>query len=330
MIVFYRRIDSGVISRVGFPATINEMPHSIPMPSLTKASGISFLPKKECNCNNLHVVPLCMPKGTREKSAILQWQRPLEVALLHFNQKDFISSDPIQVPHACAPGPDREIMAFFSAIFAWGQRKTIINKAKELYDRMDRAPYAFVLSHQDTDLKRLQGFCHRTFNDTDLLYCIAFLHAHYRQSDTLEDAFLLGWDTTDEDTAGAITGFHDYFFSLPYPSERTRKHIPSPTRGSSCKRLNMLLRWMVRCDTQGVDFGCWNTIRMDQLVIPLDVHVGRVARTLGLLRRKQDDWQAAVELTHNLRLLCPEDPVRYDFALFGMGVLDKTCGSFMA
>lgn len=271
-----------------------------------------------------------MRQRTGGKSNNLQWQQPLNEAVLRYNQKDFINSDPIQVPHACSPGPDREIMAFFSAIFAWGQRKTIINKAKELYDRMDRAPYAFVMSHQDTDLKRLQGFCHRTFNDTDLLYCIAFLNAHFRQYDTLEDAFLQGWDKTDEDTAGAITGFHDYFFSLPYPSERTRKHIPTPVRGSSCKRLNMLLRWMVRRDAQGVDFGCWNSIRMDQLIIPLDVHVGRVARAMGLLRRKQDDWQAAIELTRNLRQLCPEDPVRYDYALFGMGVLDKTPGSIIS
>lgn len=276
------------------------------------------------------MVPLFMQQREKGNSAIVQWQQTLDEAVQRFNHKAFIDNDPIQLPHACAPGPDREIMAFFAAIFAWGQRKTIISKAMELYDRMDRAPYAFVLSHQDTDLKRLQGFCHRTFNDTDLLYCIAFLHAHYHQTDTLEAAFLKGWNTTDEDTNGAITGFHNYFFSLPYPSERTRKHIPTPTRGSSCKRLNMLLRWMVRRDAQGVDFGCWNTIRMDQLVIPLDVHVGRVARGMGLLHRKQNDWQAAIELTHNLRQMNPEDPVRYDFALFGMGVLDRMPNPFIS
>lgn len=214
-------------------------------------------------------------------------------------------------------------MGFWTAMLAWGQRKTILAKAAELCDYMDGAPYQFVCNHEPADLKPMLRFRHRTFNDLDLLYFMAFFREHYRLHDTLESAFLQEWLPGQPTVEQALDGFHRYFFSLPDVPARTRKHVSAPFRKSTCKRLNMFLRWMVRRDEAGVDFGCWHTIRPDQLVIPLDVHVERVARQLGILRRKQRDWQAALELTSFLKNLHPGDPVRYDFALFGMGVIEK-------
>lgn len=247
----------------------------------------------------------------------------LDEAADRYNRPDFIASDPIAVPHRYARLQDREIMGFWTAMLAWGQRKTILAKATELSALMDDAPYDFVTGHRESDLQRMLSFRHRTFNDTDLLYFMAFFRHHYAVSDTLETAFLKAWRPDHETVEEALNGFHRYFFSLDHVPERTRKHVPAPERKSTCKRLNMFLRWMVRRDGRGVDFGSWTSIRPDQLVIPLDVHVERVARRLGLLRRPSRDWQAAMELTRRLRAFDPEDPVRYDFALFGMGVLEK-------
>lgn len=212
-------------------------------------------------------------------------------------------------------------MGFWTAMLAWGQRKTIISKAAELMQLMDGAPHQFILHHQEKDRKAFSAFKHRTFQYTDTLYFLEFLQQYYLQQDSLEDAFARYLSPGAADAGAALSGFHTLFFSLPYAPERTRKHIATPVRGSTCKRLNMFLRWMVRKDDQGVDFGLWRRISSRQLLMPLDVHVDRVARHCGLLERQQTDWQAVLELTQNLRVFDPEDPVKYDFALFGLGVL---------
>ncbi len=240
-----------------------------------------------------------------------------------YNQPSFICTDPVCIPHSFTKKQDIEIAGFFAAIFAWGNRTTIISKAKELMQLMDNAPHHFVLHASAKELKRLQRFKHRTFNATDLLYCIEFFKFHYQGNKTLETAFTQWMNKSDADIENALTGFHHYFFSLPHIPERTRKHIATPQKNSSCKRLNMFLRWMVRNDGRGVDFGLWKNILPAQLICPLDVHVIRVAKQLQLLQRKQTDWQAAQELTANLRKLDEQDPVKYDFALFSMGVIEN-------
>jgi uncharacterized protein (TIGR02757 family) len=230
----------------------------------------------------------------------------------------FIHEDPISVPHQFSKKQDIEIAGFLAAIFAWGQRVTIINKTKEMMRLMDKAPYDFIINHGEQDLKRFEGFRHRTFQTIDCLYFIDFLRRHFAKHDSLEDAFC------DGSTAEArLRNFHRYFFDVDYAPKRTQKHIATPERGSTCKRLNMFLRWMVRPNTAGVDFGIWKKWKASELMCPLDVHVERVARSLGLLTRKQRDWRAVEELTDRLRSLDPQDPVKYDFALFGIGVMEK-------
>ncbi len=240
-----------------------------------------------------------------------------------YNQPFFIDADPVCVPHRFSKKQDSEISGFFAAIFAWGNRTTIINKSLELMSMMDGAPHEFCLHHSDKDLKRLVEFKHRTFNATDLLYFVDFFRMFYSKHDTLEQAFLKGMKPGDPDTGNALNGFYDYFFSLEDVPQRTLKHIASPAKHSTCKRLNMFLRWMVRRDTRGVDFGLWKKILPSQLVVPVDLHVARVARHFGLLKRKQTDWLAAVELTETIKQFEPADPVKYDYALFGLGVLEK-------
>lgn len=188
--------------------------------------------------------------------------------------------------------------------------------------RMDNSPHQFMLDHSDQDLKGLLGFKHRTFNDTDLLYFVAFFQQHYIQSDSLETAFLPA-SAEQFDAEDALNHFRTYFFSLPDSPRRTVKHISSPSQKSTCKRLNMFLRWMVRNDQAGVDFGIWSRISTASLICPCDVHVDRVGRSLGLITRKQTDWKTAIELTTELSKFDPDDPVKYDFALFGMGVEEK-------
>lgn len=240
-----------------------------------------------------------------------------------YNARSFIKTDPVSIPHRFTKKQDIEIAAFFAAIFAWGNRTTIINKTTELLQLMDNAPHDFVLHASPAALNRLENFKHRTFNTTDLLYCVEFFKFHYTANKSLETAFTKWMHKKDTDTENALTGFHHYFFSLPDIPERTRKHIATPEKNSSCKRLSMFLRWMVRSDNNGVDFGIWKNIQPALLICPLDVHVSRVARNLGLLQRQQNDWQAAQELTANLRILDEQDPVKYDFALFGLGVMEK-------
>lgn len=240
-----------------------------------------------------------------------------------YNRPAFIEDDPVSVPHRFTQLQDIEITAFWTAMFAWGQRKTIINKANDLIERMDGTPYDFMVNHQEHERERFLDFKHRTFQTTDTLYFLEFLQWFYRQHISLEEAFLKNLHPNDPHTGDALAGFHRFFFSLPDAPHRTRKHVATPATNSTCKRLNMFLRWMVRQDDRGVDFGLWKNIRSAQLLIPLDVHVERIARKFGLLERKQTDWQAVLELTERLRAFDPEDPVKYDFALFGLGVLEK-------
>ncbi len=272
----------------------------------------------------------------------------LDFKVAQYNQPNFIANDPICIPHQYSLKQDIEIAAFFAAILAWGQRKTIINKCNELFLRMDNQPYQFMLNHSDADLKGLLGFKHRTFNDTDLLYFVSFFKQHYQQSTTLENAFLpqqefnpayvliasepkielssspcMLNEMTHFTAEKALNYFRTYFFSLEDFPKRTIKHISSPLQKSTCKRLNMFLRWMVRKDNCGVDFGLWNTIPTSALICPCDVHVDRVSRRLGLINRKQTDWLTAVELTAKLKEFDAIDPVKYDFALFGLGVEEK-------
>jgi uncharacterized protein (TIGR02757 family) len=240
-----------------------------------------------------------------------------------YNQPSFIKDDPICIPHSFTKKQDIEIAGLFAALFAWGNRTIIIKKSKELLQRMDNAPYDFVIHHNERDLKKLLNFKHRTFNDTDLLYFIAFLNFHYNKYESLEGAFYKWMNRKDENVENALNGFQQYFFSLEDAPTRTKKHIASPAKNSSCKRLNMYLRWMVRRDNKGVDFGLWKKISPSQLVCPIDVHVARVATRFNLLTRKQVDWLAALELTAYLRELDSKDPAKYDFALFGLGVVEK-------
>ncbi len=272
-----------------------------------------------------------------------------------YNQPGFIELDPICIPHKFTLKQDIEIMGFWSSMLAWGQRKTIINKCNELIQLMDGAPYDFISNHQETDLKRFSNFRHRTFNDTDTLYFVEFFKQHYQVHDSLETAFLPGLKnvsgvyredfldhTTPDDASvlsastpcyagelrsrtveNALNYFRSYFFSLPDFPGRTVKHVSAPRQKSACKRLNMFLRWMVRDDDKGVDFGIWKSIKPADLICPTDLHVERVARKLKLITRKQVDWQTAVELTENLRRFDPSDPVKYDFALFGLGIEEQ-------
>jgi len=262
----------------------------------------------------------------------------LDVKVAQYNQPGFIANDPVCIPHLFSKKQDIEIMGFWAAILAWGQRVTIINKCKELIHLMDGAPYDFIMNHEEPDLKKLLKFKHRTFNDIDTLYFISFFRYHYENYESLEDAFTrppsplkgesdLKFANQTPPLGGrgalALEGFRSYFFSLPDFPHRTKKHVSAPSQKSTCKRLNMFLRWMVRKDDHGVDFGIWNQIKPADLIMPCDLHVDRVARKLNLITRKQTDWQTAVELTERLKEFDPIDPVKYDFALFGLGIEEK-------
>lgn len=253
-----------------------------------------------------------------------QLKRVLDERVRQYNCESFIISDPVCVPHMFNKKQDIEIAAFFTAIFSWGNRTTIINKSRELMLLMENAPHQFITDHGEADLKRMLQFKHRTFNTTDLLYFIHFLKSHYKSHDSLERAFTkTNLDPAVESVEASLDSFYDNFRSHEDCPLRTLKHIAAPKKHSTCKRLNMFLRWMVRKDNKGVDFGIWKSIRPAQLICPIDLHVARVARHFKLLERKQVDWSAAIELTNNLKKLDKSDPVKYDFALFGLGVVEK-------
>ncbi len=235
-----------------------------------------------------------------------------------YNNASFIENDPVSLPHQFAGKQDREIIGLFAALLAWGQRKTIISKCQDLVRRFGGEPYRFIREYGDEDLKGLTGFAHRTFNDTDLYYFVDFLHRHYTRHATLEDAFL--HEGVFHSVEDSLIRFEQTFFDSPDAPPRTRKHVATPRRNSACKRMNMFLRWMVRADNRGVDFGIWNRIPQSALICPIDLHVDRAARKLGLITRKQTDWNTALQLTANLRELDAADPVKYDFALFGMSL----------
>jgi uncharacterized protein (TIGR02757 family) len=236
----------------------------------------------------------------------------------HFNRPSFIENDPISIPHQFTLKQDIEIAGLFAALLAWGQRKTIIRKCQELMAAMDNQPYDFIVNHSAKDLKALKGFKHRTFNEVDLLYFVEALRSLYKEFRTLEPLFVV--DSSAPTIEQGLVKFHKRFFALPDSPHRTKKHLPSPEKKSTCKRINMYLRWMVRADNKGVDFGLWKEISPAKLICPLDLHVDRVARKLKLIKRKQTDWQTALELTKNLSDLEPNDPVKYDFALFSLGI----------
>ena len=244
----------------------------------------------------------------------------LELKASTYNRPTFIEQDPISIPHKFSTLQDIEIAGFWTAMLSWGQRKTILNKANELMNLMDWAPHDFVLNHEETDLKRFESFKHRTFQSDDTLYFIEFFKYHYSQNESLQDAF---FPRKNMSVKEALSTFHEYFFSLPDFLQRTKKHVSTPARKSSCKRLNMFLRWMVRNDGAGVDFGIWDKVSPSDLMIPLDIHVFNVSRKLGLLQRDKTDWQAVEELTLQLKEFDSSDPVKYDFALFSIGVLEK-------
>jgi uncharacterized protein (TIGR02757 family) len=246
----------------------------------------------------------------------------LEEKVRQYNHTGFIESDPVAIPHLFEKKEDIEIAAFFAATIAWGQRTTIISNARKLMRMMDDSPYEFIVHADTSELRHLSSFVHRTFNGNDVIFFIRSLQNIYMNHGGLEKIFTDSVIPDDSDAKNGLLKFRDVFFSIPHPQHVSR-HVADVDTGSAAKRLNMFLRWMVRIDNKGVDFGIWKGIGMNKLYCPLDVHSGQVARKLGLLSRNQNDWKAVEELTAALRTFDPVDPVKYDFALFGLGVFEK-------
>ncbi len=244
----------------------------------------------------------------------------LDAKFEEYNNIKFIESDPVQIPHTFSEKEDIEISGFLTAIIAWGNRKMIIRNAERMMDLMGNSPYDFIMEHREHHLETLEGFVHRTFNATDLKFFIHSLKNIYQNHGGLEKVFAKNAES--DSLQNSIHHFKKLFFEIDHP-HRSQKHISDPLKGSAVKRINMYLRWMVRNDQKGVDFGLWKSISPSQLSCPLDVHSGNVARKLGLIHRKQNDSKALYELDINLRKLDPDDPVKYDFALFGLGVFEK-------
>ncbi|APG59666.1 TIGR02757 family protein [Christiangramia salexigens] len=244
----------------------------------------------------------------------------LDFKVVQYNTPEFIATDPIQIPHRFSIKEDIEISGFLTATIAWGNRKSILTNAGKMMDLMDSSPYDFVMNHEEKDLEEIQNFVHRTFNSGDLRYFIRSLQNIYKNHNGLESVFTKNADK--DSLQRAIHEFKSLFFELPH-EKRTEKHVSDPLKNSAAKRINMFLRWMVRNDNTGVDFGIWKKLSPAQLSCPLDVHSGKVARKLKLLKRKANDATALNELDTNLRKLDPIDPVKYDFALFGLGVFEK-------
>lgn len=244
----------------------------------------------------------------------------LDFKVEQYNTPKFIESDPIKIPHLFHKKEDIEVAGFLTATIAWGNRKSILNNSEKLMKLMDMSPYEFILKHEENDLEHLNGFVHRTFNAEDLKYFIKALKNIYLKHGGLEAVFHN--HAEEASLQPSIHHFKKIFFELPHP-KRTEKHVSDPLKKSAAKRINMFLRWMVRDDEKGVDFGLWNSLSPSQLSCPLDVHSGNVARKLGVLKRKMNDSKALAELDSNLRKMDPQDPVKYDFALFGLGVFEK-------
>jgi len=244
----------------------------------------------------------------------------LDEKVIQYNTLDFIDSDPIQIPHLYTLKEDIEIAGFLAATIAWGNRKMIIKNSHQMMQLMGNSPYDFIMNHKEHHLEQLDGFVHRTFNAIDFTHFIKALKHIYTNHKGLENVFQLY--ATDDSLQHAIHQLKQLFFEIEHPS-RTTKHISDPIKGSAAKRINMYLRWMIRKDDTGVDFGLWKNISPGLLSCPLDVHSGNVARKLGILIRKQNDIKALAELDTNLRKMDPNDPVKYDFALFGLGVFEK-------
>ena len=257
--------------------------------------------------------------GQRKPTVIKNF---LEEKTLFYNNTSFIETDPVSIPHLFSKKEDIEISGFLTATIAWGQRTTILKNARSLMYLMDDSPHAFITGFSQKDLKPFQHFVHRTFNGVDCICFLKELRNIYLHHDGLEKVFFRGIGTSDTDLGNAISEARKTFFDQEHP-KRCEKHFSNPAAGSAAKRINMYLRWMVRKDNCGVDFGIWKSISPSLLSCPLDVHSGRVARKLGLLKRKQNDWKATQELTAQLRKMDPIDPVKYDFALFGLGVFEK-------
>ena len=239
-----------------------------------------------------------------------------------YNRPEFITVDPISIPHQFSRKEDIEISGFLTATIAWGQRVTILKNANKLMQMMDNTPHEFILHHNKNDLKPFSKFVHRTFNGIDCIYFIQSLHNIYKKHGGMEKVFNSHLTKKDTDLSNAIHQFRKIFFSLPCPA-RSQKHVADPLANSSAKRICMYLRWMVRNDGRGVDFGIWKKAKSSELIIPLDLHVARVAKHFNLLTRPKSDWQSALELTENLREFDARDPVKYDFALFALGVIEK-------
>lgn len=244
----------------------------------------------------------------------------LDTKVEQYNNPKFIESDPIQIPHQFSIKEDIEIAGFLSATIAWGKREMIIKNSKRMMEIMGNSPFDFIMNHSETDLEKTASFVHRTFNENDFQMFITSLKNIYQNHQGLEGLFSLF--PSDENNKQTIHNFKKVFFEIPHQN-RTTKHVSDPIKGSASKRINMFLRWMVRNDNSGVDFGLWKDVPMSKLSCPLDVHSGNVARKLGLLTRKQNDWKALEELDDSLRKMDANDPTKYDFALFGLGVFEK-------
>ena len=237
-----------------------------------------------------------------------------------YNRPAFIESDPISIPHQFTKKQDIEIAGFLAATISWGNRKMILRNANRIMELLDHSPYEFIMNSTSVEMEMINGFVHRTFNSTDLIYFLKALQNIYRYKGGMETVFET-YQTSDS-LKPAIHEFYKKFFELPH-EKRTEKHVSDPFKGSAAKKINMFLRWMVRRDDHGVDFGIWENIDPSMLYIPLDLHSGNIARRLGLLTRKMNDWRSVEELTEILRQFDRTDPVKYDFALFGFGVNEK-------
>jgi len=244
----------------------------------------------------------------------------LDIKSEEYNNASFIENDPIQIPHEFKTKEDIEISGFLTATIAWGNRKSIINSSKRMMELLENDPHNFIINHSDNDLKSLLGFVHRTFNGYDLIKFVKSLKNIYCNHGGLEMVFFN--NMKDNSLHNSIHQLKNIFFEIEH-LKRTRKHVSDPFKGSAAKRINMFLRWMVRKDDKGVDFGIWNSINQKNLSCPLDVHSGNIARKLGILKRKQNDHKAVLELDNSLRKYDDSDPVKYDFALFGIGVNEK-------